>query len=747
METSKLITSLNKSGIGAYTELTKGDASINLSLAEFDQKRLIDMPYSFKDMISYLWNPYNVNGPVFSVDDTSILNDPSTLFVGAPLSHPFKDLKDIKWKLSNTSMNGVISTSYVTNPLIIYNNEIKFYNIFDSSSSFILNNTKVDIFIEEGFIRDAANNAWDAYQYSIYPNLDPLMKGHYIMESSLGLKLDFNGYILLYPDTSIGKIEYAYNDLYNVPLLTFNNFMCTDSSNNNHTLSTNYILDIKYGKIGLNDPCANITEYIKFEYDISINEQLIQHNIIYESNRMPICVVDPSIYYHQTTPNSNIIVTDNSVYDMSVNRIGDYNIEVYGWDSFNNIFHSQSSLNHRVWLQTPNIYTITDYEQNLNIDVSTISIGDVSTYINENSTPIYDRIYPMYGLMRKEESNNYYISVPSMTYFQDLPSHGSINKFYNLTERVLSKTAGALTVDINYQNFNSGDSVSVVKYGKGKYDYIDSIDVSIISVSDNLITVNNILNNFEKDSSTDIYLINTTLRSTSITSNYPEYASSSLSISNYVFKPSQIINLIITDHSTNYCWGASYKVIDVSADIHTLNGAIPSMFINNSRYTIAAKHAFTTYSSTDIKTDNAVEIGGEFKIFLSDEYNEEWSLDNTFAIINTLFDQTNVNLNWNSTLINTTDPSTYKKYYNPIIADTSSLVLLCSEFDNSTYLKNQKNIWTVRYNTSKDILFRVHNKSVPYKFSEKGYYDVQLESYDSYGNISTINNEGLIHII
>jgi hypothetical protein len=312
---------------------------------------------------------------------------------------------------------------------------------------------------------------------------------------------------------------------------------------------------------------------------------------------------------------------------------------------------------------------------------------------------------------------------------------------------VISQNAGALTVDINYQSFNIGDSVNIVKYDKGQYDYINSMDASITNVVGSVITVNNTLTNFKKDSSSDIYLINSTLRSTANINIYPEYSSSEVTISDYNFQPSQLINLIVTDLSTNYSWGASYKVIDVVSSVHTLDGIIPSRFIDNPRYVINAKHAFTAYSSTDIKTTNAIEIDGTFKILLDDTYNEEWFLDNTFAIVNMLFDQTNANLSWADASLNITDSSTYKKYYNPIVADTSTLVILTAEFDTSTYMKDQKNIWTVKYNTSKNILFRTHNKVVPYRFTEKGYYDVQVESYDSYGNISTINNEGLIHII
>jgi len=740
MNTPTLITSLNRTDIGNHTELVGGDASIYLTLAEFSNKRMIDLPFSAKDMISYLWNPYVADGPVFSVNDVSVLNDPSTLFVGAPFSHPFKDLKDIKWKLSTEIANGVIGDKFVTNKLMVYDNDIKFYNIFDSSSSFKLNDTKIDVFLDTAHIKDASNNDWDAWQYNIYQYEDK-ESGLYVLESSLGVKSYFNGPVLFTTDAS-AKMEYSLNDLYNVPLLTFSNFSCTDASDNIITIFNTSILDIANGNVGMIDSSINTTEYIKFKY--SYPEQLINYDVVYESNRLPIYQIDPSTYYWQDIPDSTVLNVDNSTYTMKVNHEGDYSVEVYGWDSFNNAYYNQSTLKHRVWIKSPTIYTITNYKQTISIDVSTVSNTDVSTYITNNILPIYDRLYPMYGLTTGNVYDMFFVNIPSITYFQDLPKENSINRFYNLTERVLNVNGLNLTVDVNYQSFYTGDSVNIVKYNKGNYDFVASTDVSISGILNNVITVSSLSSEFVKDSSNDLYVINSTFRDVSTAVSYPEYSLSEVTISGYEFKPDQLIDLVVSDSCTGYSWGASYRVYDVTNYVHTLNNAIPAAFIDNPRYTIKAKHAFTTFSSTDIKTSNSSEINGNFKIYLDDNYNEQWYLDSTFAVINMQFDQSKSNIEWYDSSVN---GSSYKKYSNPIIADTSTFVILTTGFDPSTYIKDQKNIWTVRYNESKDILFRAHNKDVPYQFSEKGYYDVEVESYDSFGNITSINCEGLINII
>lgn len=741
METSKLITKLSDSSIGAYSELVSGDSSINLTLAEFRGKKLIDLPYSSKDMISYLWNPYVTNGPVFSVDDVSVLNDPSTLFVGPPFSHPFKDLRDMKWKLSNSRDTGVISTKYVDKPLFIYDNDLKFYNVFDTSSDFILSNTRNTILLEKAFLRDNNNDDWEnSVIYSVYPDASD---GKYVLECSTGITY-FDGYLVLQPGIA-SFLRYGDHPLYNVPLLTMKGFEYTDPSGTIKSLSETYILDILDGKIGFYDPSNNITEYINFNYDASIVEQSITHDVTYESDRFPIYQIDPSIYYSKQVPDASVLMIDNSVYTMNVHNMGNYQIEVQGWDSFNNIYWNNSNLEHKVWVKSPTVYSITNRAQSTTNPASySVSALDVSLYLSQNSRPIYDRIFPLSGITLEYEDSSMYIRIPSITYFQDVPDPGSMNRFYDLTERVLDISVNELTIDPDFQSFYVNDSVNIVKFDKGNHEYVMDVDVSITSKTGNVIGVSSIPPTFVIDSSNDVYVKNTTFRSTSNPLNYYDSSTSRIQISGYDFLPNQLLNLIVKDNITSYSWGASYRVLDVSGGFHYLDDLIPEQFTNdNARYTITAKHGFTTYAATDMTTKSAVEIDNYWKLYLNDTYNEEWFLDSTFSVINILFDKNLVDSHWGIG----TDFDGYSAYYKPITVDTSSMILLTATFDPSNYMIGQRNIWTVRYNDTKDVLLRVHNLIVPYTFSKKGYYDVQVECYDTYGNLSSINCEGLINVV
>jgi len=105
--------------------------------------------------------------------------------------------------------------------------------------------------------------------------------------------------------------------------------------------------------------------------------------------------------------------------------------------------------------------------------------------------------------------------------------------------------------------------------------------------------------------------------------------------------------------------------------------------------------------------------------------------------MNILFDHDKVISSWYDPSLNLVNSNFY--YYNKFITtDVSKLTILRSEYDNSTYLLNQKNIWTIIDFDTSIILMKVYNESVPFIFSSSDRYIIEAQSYDSYGNISKI---------
>lgn len=761
--------SLTPDTISEDSELVKGEASIGLTLREITETEIQDFSQlKIGDFLQYYWDPSN---GAFSIEDASALWwDPSTIAVGAPFKFPFFNLYDVQWKASVETEAGVLTNQFVSNPLFMYDNEIKFYNVFDSSSVFYEASTGLRILIEEGFLRDPINDDWpNSIAYSIY--VDPSDNSKYIVESSTGVIWETDGWVNFRPDSS-SLLQYAFDDNYRAPLLSMKNYKFTDSSANSITFETDkkYFLDIIDGKISMksfiaepssftSDPSTIMyrreDHYINWNYDTSLDEQKITLNVVYSSPRAPLYIYDPSIYYNLGPESA--LVFDNSIYIMHVNHIGPYQLEVFGWDGQNNVYRNFDREEYDVWTKFPTIWSYLDTSCGVGSNLvmcpsALLTPADISALSEANIYPIFERQVPLQGLTLEQDiDGNYYIKVPSISFFVDLPDSGSLARFYNMTERVVSRSGNTFTVDPDFQSFNDGDNVNIVLFDKGQYYFISEVSGNISGVSGNDLTIMGIPPEYTIDPSTEVYILNDTRRETFDPENDLDARTVEIDISAYIFEPNQLVGILIDDVCTGYTWGSSFRVLDSSIDgsigvYHKLKGNIPEFIINDpSRYTITAKHAFSTFADFNIAVDNTEEIGNNFHIYLEDTYFHQYYLDNTFVYVNVLFDQEKVLDQWY-------DPSTdgylitgpFYPYTRSITIDISTLVILDTFYDPSDYMLNQKNIWTVKEKGTDEILFRVHNKSVPFIFTDPGVFDVQVEAYDSYGNLKLQYFEGLI---
>lgn len=821
------------------SELVTGDASVVLTLKEYSETKIEDLNVPIIELARYGWDP---SSGYFSPDtylkaiENDLYYDPSAVFIGSPFSAPFVDLYDIQWRMSVSKEYGVVSTTFATNPLFIYENQIKFYDVFDTSTIFYDVSSNIDITIEQGYLRDPSNDIWeDSIAYSISPdyyirmnnstsktilydgsyavidgsgvlyNEDgslayglsnptyfqvdgcvyvvadastdiqaPTQHG-YILESSTGDLWKFYSEFSLQTGTT-PFLQYAFDDNYKVPLFNINGYKWTDSNGASHDLERDYFLDIIDGKISMEvdasatpsgliilsdvsgQEVTTIRNFINFNYDTSLNEQEIKLNVTYSSPRMPLFTYDPSdvstLYYN---PDASInLIEDNSTYLMSVNHAGDYNIEIFGWNGQNNQFFNFDRDGYDVWQKYPTINAYIDTSCAGNIEKTCVSTyitpSEVSILINENLYPIFDRQTPLQGLTFEYNSGKPYIQIPSITFFQDLPEKNSIARFFNLTERITSISGSNIVIDPDYQEFYDGDLVNLVQLDKGQYSFIQEASASISGTSPNF-AVDNTPSNFTNDTSIEWYILNNTQRVVSNGINDVSAKTFICDISSYSFMENQLIGMLIEDACTGDIWGSSFRVIDVSTSDtsygyqHTLEGNIPEFILNdNIHYSLTAKHAFSTYSDFQIDVSKASEISNNFKIFLDDNYYHQYYLDNTFVFFNILFDQEIVLQQWYDPSTDNMIGTEFYPFDHSITLDVSTLVIFKSEYDSSNYMLNQKNIWEIRKSDADELLLRVHNFVVPYIFNEVGEYDIQVESYDSYGNLKTQLFEGLIKI-
>ena len=160
--------SISPDTLDESSELIRGDASIRLTLEELKKMPIEALQVRFKDLLKYCWDPSNGQ---FSLADASLYwYDPSTVLVGSTFQFPFIDLFDIQWRASVEKTDaGTIIDKLVTKPLFVYENDLRFYNILDSSSQFYDVQSNLNIVLENAILRDPSNDDWASSKaYEIY---------------------------------------------------------------------------------------------------------------------------------------------------------------------------------------------------------------------------------------------------------------------------------------------------------------------------------------------------------------------------------------------------------------------------------------------------------------------------------------------------------------------------------------------------------------------------------------------------
>jgi hypothetical protein len=666
------------------SELLNGEASIYSTIKELTSLTAGDLEYyKARDYLNYVWDP----SFCVRTADASFIEDPSVILCGGTARFPIPFLQEIQWKHSVIKQNAVIPTELVTNSLLIYDNDLRFNNILDVSSRFYDTSTNLTILLENATLRNPDQDVWvDSIDFSIYT--DPSLNGYYWMESSIGNLTKFSGYMMIRPDTSF-YLEYAYDDNYKVPLLSIGNFKYTDVSGNTTSISKRYFLDIIDGKITLNANNGQ-TYNLNFNYDTSLSEQMISLDVTYLSNRELLYLYDPSIYYFNGANDPNVLLIDNSIYISTVYDIGEYNTELYAFDGNNNIYYSLAKDPFNVWIKDPTIYAYIDISCNNICSSTSMLMNDVSILISENKYPLFDRIIPLQGLTVQLDSfGNPFVVVPNLSYFVDLPEVNTMNRFWNLTERCTSVGSDNVTVDKDFQDFLEGDTINLIKFNREDYYYITEASSYILSITGSVLTLDNIPTDFIlPDNKYEVYLQNITERNTDNLINNDSNKTLTIDICTYAFRETQVISILAQDLSTNFIWGSSYRILDISTNgyTYTLDSLVPQIFIDSSsRYNITAKHAFTTLVDYifDINV-STYEYNNNFYIKLDNACSQEYYLDNTFVTANIDFDHDKVIQQWYETTDNLLSKD-FWRFKTPITVDTSTLILLRSEFDSSSY--------------------------------------------------------------
>lgn len=657
---------------------------IAVSSNDYVEETLIDGTAKLKLNIKEL----AINGNKLTADTfTMSMKDIIEQKLSATALHPFPEVKELQWKASIDTRSAIIGEKYVSKSLFIYNNTIRFHDLTVNESIFKCDEGNIIILLEEANLRNI-NLSWnDNLKYKIAKEEDS-----YTLYEDINGELVFieNAHSYIKIETSKSTIlKYYYNDFYKCPILSISNFILSlDTLNGKYSLDIEdeIILDILDGKICFYKQTAE-ESYINFNYDTDLNEQEISANFIYLSNRLPISDFG-----------------NDKFYEMPVNYIGNYNIELYVWDIYNTLYYSKLKKQYSVVSEYINFDVL--YED----EFGNITGSDIENIYNENKFPIIDKIqtYKDFNIMN-DYTSDIMLNVPSISYFTKLPEKNSYvllsNYEFNL-ETLFSKkikSVPTFTYNINKvvkQNnlFNTLECVNESNILKG----------DVIKINITLKSKENNTEKIESENSSSVRVLDT------YTENNKKY-------------------IVIRGDIPFWVMDENGNVLKYEAQgKSSLNG----YFDENKEYEfiINVTPAWETNTQMYLKLEHAIEDKNIFNL-RPYKYNNLNYIDRNFEIKFLPFNLKTLYKNWGIS------PFTYSKLNdNNIKLEKDSFVIFKS---NNTSLNH---IWTVLNRNSNETILRVFNDNVCIKLFMEGVYDVILESYDVLGNTIITKKEGIITI-
>lgn len=531
------IHSLSPYTVNSESELIDGSANIIVSFNEFNSVKISD--YNNTPITSFIDYIYDASlNENITIDDYDYYNT-NQLIVSPPISIPTL-LNEFQIKCSVNTESGTI-TSNVTEPLWIHENEIKFYhnNILESKFGYDIagnfnHNNLPTIQLEEAYLRDLDSTGWnESIHYSIKYDTS---NGYYIITDVKHNKVSLISYdyITLLPEKN-SSLKYTTDNIFEVPMFIIDGYtiighaldapgpiVLMSDDENNFIENKPYILDILNGRI-INKCSDNKLSYINFVYDGTTTEQSIKANFVYSTDKTDFYKINPSDYLND----ESIII--NKYNNLIVNNTGNYYIESYGWNEYNNVFYNKLESLYNVYMNQPTVYlyTVQDYTNNSSTFYNKNILGDVDRRVpqdyilslyNDNKNPIFEQTYRIDNLtvnratptgdpfnLNPNAKGPVYFKYPSISYLFDTPKNGDKCQFINLTEEcsvdaLLDPHISKLKLkdgNISAEKFHIGDSVNVVFYDNNLYQPIGEYKNKIINIIDNTLILENPIDDFD----------------------------------------------------------------------------------------------------------------------------------------------------------------------------------------------------------------------------------------------------------
>ena len=468
------------------TEFIDSSTILTCSLNEFSCVTFED----YKD--------YKIENFIHGSENVNVGGKTVTVYDSAPLG-AWTVADEFKYRLDLNADSGTLyefaANDSSLNPIYVADGEITFFDQTKCDSSIIKSELPV-IEIIKGNLRELTGD-WSAdsvlntnIKYSIHRVNYADGSSFVVLTDELKRSVSTNGpkdysvrakgCITLSSkrtnDVNHGTFSYTSNNKWDMPLFLISNYELTNqfrgdvldgwsSSDIVFSDSKTYVLEIIEGSIKFSNHydasvmknChgAEIT-FSETAREEESGEQVISIKYDYESERIPIYTYKkPAGASHDTTSVKAMFeqldkwVTMNTSVDIPVNRLGDYKVSVYAYDSYNNIFHNSGDDLCHVGTRMPSIDIIANAPSSNNASSFHIYnkmplAMDSSDYIDVSNSvetePVFPMNYKIYGAEHDTEDNK--IVYDSISYAIDTPKNSDYLMLTNLTEKVSDVTDG-----------------------------------------------------------------------------------------------------------------------------------------------------------------------------------------------------------------------------------------------------------------------------------------------------------------
>ena len=402
-------------------------------------------------------------------------------------------------KVESGTLAEFTDKNYITNPILVRDNKIIFYNNIDQESK-IQSDELPLIEVKKANIRYCHGNWKNNVCYTVNTVIDQYTgKEYYVFKSRNNEVDDYRGlqkiYLAPIPTTTTqsnifgaalnldddtngnyfglnSNLIYSARNKWNIPMFIMHNYIIR---NTNQVLEGDYILEILEGRMIFRNKSPEINvgkaqgAEIRFGYyyDIEQGEQEIDMYYTYLSDRVPIYYFDKTGFINDPAEDKFLdtsvmdqYMTVNKFVDVNVNRLGEYTIQVNAFDHYNNIFVNNSDdtikvqsnpipvdiiLNQDFVWNDKDFYEKSGYGIPMETEEKQQLFNDIYMKSGYAMYPQNWRIYDIDPVLDTDNQIKY----DSISYAIELPKTGDFIMFNNFTERA-TKVSAALSHPVQF---------------------------------------------------------------------------------------------------------------------------------------------------------------------------------------------------------------------------------------------------------------------------------------------------------